>query len=281
MSEVTYNFSGETVLISGAARGVGRTMAVQFCNAGAQVIAIDRDAENLEKTSELTTGKIRTLAVDIRIESEVDELMSIIDREFSMLNVCINNAAVAPHEALLEYRPSLWDSVYNVNCRGTFLMTKAAAKLMIKYGVQGRIINFSSAAALKGGNGSAAYSSSRAATEAFGRVAAIELARHGILVNTVRPGLIDTQPKPLPPMMKKGLEIRIPKLPLRRAGLPNEVGNLVMFLASSQSSYITGSVITIDGGASVGNYVDDEVVDEDSRYFWLSSVGEKVSEPLS
>jgi NAD(P)-dependent dehydrogenase (short-subunit alcohol dehydrogenase family) len=271
MADVKFDFTGKIVLISGAARGVGREMAIQFCNAGAQVIAVDRDEENLEISSELTSGRIRTFTVDIRKEEEVEELMSVVSRDFKCLDICINNAAVAPHEALLDYRPSLWDSVYDVNCRGTFLMTKAAAKLMIDRAVQGRIINFSSAAALKGGNGSAAYSSSRAATEAFGRVAAIELARYGILVNTVRPGLIDTQPKPLPPMMKKGLEGRIPTLPLQRAGLPEEVGNLVMFLASSLSSYITGSVVTIDGGASVGNYVDSEVVDEDSRYFWLSS----------
>jgi NAD(P)-dependent dehydrogenase (short-subunit alcohol dehydrogenase family) len=183
----------------------------------------------------------------------------------------VNNAAVAPHEGLLEYRESLWETVYDVNCKGTFLMTQAAAALMIRSDVRGRIINFSSGAALKGGAGGAAYASSRAATEAFSRVAAIELAPHGILVNTVRPGLIDTQPKPLPVRMKQKLAARIPTLPLQRAGRAEEVAQVVLFLASPLSSYMTGSVVTVDGGSGVGSYSNEKIVDDDSRYFWFSA----------
>src|SRR5207253_5906061 len=139
-----------------------------------------------------------------------------------------NNAAVAPHTALLDERPEVWDRVYAVNCRGTFLMTHAAARAMIARGTgSGRIINFSSAASLRGGPGAAAYASSRAAVEAFTRVAAVELAPHGILVNAVSPGLIDTQPKPLPPDMAERLGQRIPTLPLARPGDAGEVARVV------------------------------------------------------
>jgi NAD(P)-dependent dehydrogenase (short-subunit alcohol dehydrogenase family) len=101
-------------------------------------------------------------------------------------------------------------------------------------------------------------------------VAAIELAPHNILVNTVSPGLIDTQPKPLPPDMAKALESRIPTMPLARAGLPEEVAHVVMFLASDASSYITGTVIHVDGGTSVGSRYSGSVVDDDPRYDWVT-----------
>ena len=139
-------------------------------------------------------------------------------KELCRLDICVNNAAVAPHASLLEERVEVWDTVYAVNCRGTFLMTQAAARVMIEQKRGGRIINFSSGVSKRGSAGAAAYASSRAATESFSRVAAIELAPYDILVNTVSPGLIDTQPKPLPPRMAESLKKRIPTLPLARPG---------------------------------------------------------------
>ena len=138
--------------------------------------------------------------------------------EFGKLSFCVNNAAVAPHTSLLEETVGVWDTVYAVNCRGTFLMTQRAARVMIDQGHGGRIINFSSGVSSRGSAGAAAYASSRAATESFTRVAAIELAPYEILVNCVSPGLIDTQPKPLSPAMAENLSRRIPALPLARPG---------------------------------------------------------------
>ena len=266
----SFDFTGKVVIMTGAARGIGRVMVKHFVNSGASVLAADRDAKGLAETcapyGEEAAAWVAAISTLEGSRAIVEEAAN----RFGGVDVCVNNAAVAPHTALLEERVEVWDRVYGVNCRGTFLMTQAVAKAMIKGGKGGRIINFSSAAAKRGSQGGAAYASSRAAVEAFTRVAAIELSPYGILVNTVSPGLIDTQPKPLPESMASSLKVRIPTLPLARPGEPYEVARVVLFLASDASSYINGAVIDIDGGSSVGSRPTKPVVDEDTRYFWVT-----------
>ncbi len=161
---------------------------------------------------------------DVSTDEGAASIVNAAVERFGKLDICVNNAAVAPHASIFDERSEVWDTVYSVNTRGTFLMTRAAAKAMIDAGNGGRIINFSSGVTTRGSAGAGAYASSRAATESFSRVAAIELAPHNILVNVVSPGLIDTQPKPLPPRMAEGLGKRIPNLPLARPGESEEVG---------------------------------------------------------
>jgi NAD(P)-dependent dehydrogenase (short-subunit alcohol dehydrogenase family) len=267
---ISFDFTGKIVIVTGAARGIGRAMVKNFVKTGAQVVAADRDQKGLNVTCENLGDSLSALVADISTEEGVKAIIDEAVNRYGGLDVCVNNAAVAPHTSLLEERVEVWDKVYAINCRGTFLMTQAAANAMIRIGKGGRIINFSSGAAKRGSPGGAAYASSRAAVEAFTRVAAIELAPHKILVNTVSPGLIDTQPKPLPRVMAERLKTRIPTLPLARPGEPQEVVNVVMFLASDASSYINGAVINVDGGSSVGTRYNKPVLDDDPRYFWVT-----------
>ncbi len=268
---VQYDFSGRVVIITGAARGVGRAMVHQFVAAGAKVIASDRDSDGLAETvASLSENQARAVVADIRDAEEAAKIVQSAFDAFGRLDVCVNNAAVAPHAALLDETVEVWDTVYAVNCRGTFLMTQAAGRAMRDQGEGGRIINFSSGVSNRGSAGAAAYASSRAATESFTRVAAIELAVHDILVTCVSPGLIDTQPKPLPPSMKQGLAKRVPTLPLARPGEPEEVGNLVMWLASDASSYAVGHIYAVDGAAGIGTRAGHDIVDEDIRYDWVT-----------
>jgi NAD(P)-dependent dehydrogenase (short-subunit alcohol dehydrogenase family) len=266
---MNYDLAGKVVIITGAARGVGRTMVGTFVAQGTNVLATDRDAAGLAETCAPFPGVV-SLVADVSTPEGAAKIVATAVERFGHLDVCVNNAAVAPHTALLEEKMEVWDTVYAVNCRGTFLMTQAAGKALIAGQRGGRIINFSSGASLRGGPGAAAYASSRAATESFTRVAAIELAPHNILVNTVSPGLIDTQPKPLPPAMEKSLQARIPTMPLARPGTPEEVAQVVMFLASDASSFVTGTVIHVDGGTSVGARFAGPVVDDDPRYDWVT-----------
>jgi NAD(P)-dependent dehydrogenase (short-subunit alcohol dehydrogenase family) len=245
-------------------------MVNKFVKSGALVIAADRDAKGLTQTCAPFRERVGAVVADISTVQGVNAIVDKAINKFKRVDICVNNAAVAPHTPLLEELVEVWDKVYAVNCRGTFLMTQAVAKAMIKKGEGGRIINFSSAAAKRGSPGGSAYASSRAAVESFTRVAAIELAPHNILVNTVSPGLIDTQPKPLPIKMAERLKNRIPTLPLARPGEPEEVVSVVLFLASDASSYINGAVISVDGGASIGSRYTNRVIDDDPRYFWVT-----------
>lgn len=267
---VSFNFKGRTVIITGAARGVGRALVKAFYDSGACVVAADRDEAGLLETCAPFIERVAAIVADISTSEGAKAIIEEAISRYGGLDVCVNNAAVAPHTALLEERVEVWDRVYAVNCRGTFLMTQEAARVMVDGGRGGRIINFSSGASRRGSPGGAAYASSRAAVESFSRVAAIELSPYNILVNTVSPGLIDTQPKPLPRVMAKNLAARIPTLPLARPGEPEEVVSVVMFLASEASSYINGAVISVDGGSSAGTHPSKPVVDEDPRYFWVT-----------
>jgi NAD(P)-dependent dehydrogenase (short-subunit alcohol dehydrogenase family) len=267
---VSYDFSAEVAVITGAARGVGRALVGAFVAAGCRVAAADRDEAGVRETCEPYGDAVRAVTADVSTEAGADAIVGTAVREFGSLSFCVNNAAVAPHASLLEETARVWDTVYAVNCRGTFLMTQRAARVMIEAARGGRIINFSSGVSSRGSAGAAAYASSRAATESFTRVAAIELAPHDILVNCVSPGLIDTQPKPLPPRMADSLGRRIPQLPLARPGEPEEVASVVLWLCSSGSSYVTGSICHVDGGTGVGSRAGAPVIDDDVRYDWVT-----------
>jgi NAD(P)-dependent dehydrogenase (short-subunit alcohol dehydrogenase family) len=267
---ISYDFSDSVAVVTGAARGVGRAVTRAFVASGARVVAADRDPDGLAETCRDVGDSVVPVVGDITSPADATRIAGTAPDHFGRLDFCVNNAAVAPHAALLDERVEVWDTVFAVNCRGTFLMTQAVARVLIEQAQGGRIVNFSSGVTTRGSAGAAAYASSRAATEAFTRVAAVELAVHDILVNCVSPGVIDTQPKPLPPSMAESLGRRIPALPLARPGEPDEVAQLVLWLCSPGSTYMAGAVVPIDGAGGLGSRAGHPIVDDDVRYDWVT-----------
>lgn len=270
MGTISYDFSDDVVIVTGAARGVARDLTHRLIAAGARVVAADQDKLGLTETcAGIDPAAIAHVVGDVSDEVVVERIVQTAADRFGKLNACVNMAAVAPHATILDMSAELWDKMYACNARSTFLMTRAAAKLMIDRGQGGRIINFSSGVAGRGWPGSCAYASSRAATESFTRVAAIEFAPHNILVNCISPGLLSTQPQPLPPKMAAVFEPYVAQLPLRRMGEPREISEVVMFLASESASFVTGATWSVDGAAMIGSYFDGHVMDDDPRSDWV------------
>ena len=155
MGQVSYDLNGKVAIVTGAARGVGRAIVGRFIEAGAKVLATDREPDGLAETVSAHAGADAPVGVtaDISTLDGVDAIVSGAVDAFGRLDICVNNAAVAPHASLMEERVEVWDTVYGVNCRGTFLMTQAAGKVMIRQGDGGRIINFSSGVSRRGSAG--------------------------------------------------------------------------------------------------------------------------------
>src|SRR5882757_3178936 len=147
---VVYDFSGRVAVVTGAARGVGRAIVGSLVEAGAKVVAADRDADGLAETARPYGDSVVTVTADIRTPSGALDIVSTAPDRFGRLDFCVNNAAVAPHASLLDERVEVWDTVYAVNCRGTFLMTQAAARILVAQRDGGRIVNFSSGVSSRG-----------------------------------------------------------------------------------------------------------------------------------
>ncbi len=241
-----------TAIITGAGSGIGRATALLFAQEGARVVVVDVAADAAASVAEEINAR-EGRAVGIRADvSKADEVQAMVEQSlthFGRIDILINNAGVIRDNMSWKMSDQDWDKVLDVNLKGTFLCSRAVIPPMRAQGY-GKIVNTSSIGAL-GNAGQANYSAAKAGVMALTKTLSLELARSGVNVNCVAPGSIDTPIlKGMPPGMveKKVLE----RVPLRRIGLPEDVAKLHLFLASDDSSYITGQVIFIDGGVSVG-----------------------------
>lgn len=238
-------------LITGGGSGIGEATALLFSQEGAQVAICDVNEENARRVASTIMdkgGKSRPYLADVSHKAQVDELVSSVLKDFGRLDILINNAGINRDAILKRMTEEQWDLVLNVNLKGSFLCAKAASAPMMEQRY-GRINNTSSIGAL-GNVGQANYSASKAGIIGLTKTLALELARFGINVNCVAPGptvtpMISALPKDIAERFKEGV-------PLKRFAEPREIANVHLFLASDESSYITGQVIFVDGGVSVG-----------------------------
>lgn len=237
------------VLVTGASRGIGRAIAVSAAEAGATVIVNYRRSEVeagvLVEELRARGLKVEGFKADVSSEAEVQSMFRFIRERFARLDVLVNNAGVMSSSLLPMTSAEELDRVIATNCRGAFLCLRAAAKMMARQ-KNGRIINLTSIVGTKGARGQVAYSASKAFVVGMTLSAAKELGEIGIRVNAIAPGLIDTD-------MTKDLkaevrEARVADTPLGRAGRPEEVAAVALFLMSDESGYVNGQVIGVDGG---------------------------------
>jgi 3-oxoacyl-[acyl-carrier protein] reductase len=250
-SRITTNLSGRTALVTGAAQGLGRVIAQSLAAAGAKVACIDINADSLAETvSSIRSagGTAEPIACDVTNSSRVNEVVDEVVGKWGALNILVNNAGITRDNVIVRMKDEQWDAVININLRGTFLFTRAAARPMMK-NRQGRIINIASVSGLMGNPGQANYSASKAGVIGLTRTIACELASRNITVNAVAPGFIATDMTAA--LGEEILQEVRKRIPLGRLGEPQDVADAVLFLASDAASFITGHVLTVDGGLTV------------------------------
>lgn len=249
---------GRTALVTGAAKGIGKAVAIRLAEEGARVVLIDLDAPTLDEAVELIAaagGEALAVVADATDEAAVEQAMAAATGRFGEVDILVNNVGGGKAGRIWELSVEDWDAVMRLNLRSMFLFTRAAVRPMIERRY-GRIICLSSGA--REGTvwnsyyrGACAYSTAKAGVHGFIRDMAIELAEHGINVNAVAPGPIDTELAGpyLRRMDEEGMALSPTKMtPLGRLGTPREVADAVLFLASDEASYITGITLDVLGG---------------------------------
>lgn len=243
------DLSGKVAIITGAARGQGAAEARLFAELGARVVLTDLLAEEGERVAESIGAAARFVRHDVGNEIDWRTVVDTAMHEFGRVDALVNNAAVCKVVPLAEQDTAGFEQMLRVNLIGAFLGMQAVTEPMKAAG-GGSIVNISSQAGVQGLAGYTAYGASKWGLRGMSKVAAIELGPLGIRVNTVYPGMIDT-PMIAHLAVERGLGGH-PGAPLTRVGTPEEVADVVAFLASDASSYITGADLTVDGGASAG-----------------------------
>jgi 3-oxoacyl-[acyl-carrier protein] reductase len=242
------SLDGRVAIVTGGTRGIGGAVAAWLAEHGASVMISGRDADRLQsalKAMEGLTGRVVGLAADAARREDADRLVDAARQEFGRLDLVVNNAGITRDTLLIRMKDDDWDQVMDVNLRGAFLMTRAAAKTMMRQR-SGRIINIASTAGAMGNAGQVNYSAAKAGLIGLTKACARELAHWSILVNAVAPGLIDTDMSAgIPDAARQAL---LAQIPLARIGTAREVAEVVGFLAGDGASYVTGQVFHVNGG---------------------------------
>jgi 2-deoxy-D-gluconate 3-dehydrogenase len=247
------DLTGMTALVTGASRGIGRAVALALAEAGAAVACCARSVDQVEATAAAITragGRAQAFQVDVTRRDEVDATVGAAGRALGPLDVLVNNAGVILEKRSVEVTDEEWERVLATNLTSMFRMARAVAPGMIERG-RGKIVNIGSMYGRIGVPRYAAYCASKAAVEALTRSLAAEWARHGIQVNCLAPGYVDTDITREAMADVKTRALFLSKVPARRIGDPEEVGPLAVYLASSASDFMTGQTLRLDGGQTI------------------------------
>ncbi|RJQ50673.1 MAG: 3-oxoacyl-[acyl-carrier-protein] reductase [Nitrospiraceae bacterium] len=239
---------GKKALITGAAQGIGKAIALAMAKEGADIGIADVNVESAEKTAlEIRGLGVKGVAIklDVSKQEDVSRAFESVTKEFGALDILVNNAGITRDTVLLRMKEEDWDAVLNINLKGSFLCSKEAVKIMAKQR-SGKIISISSVVAFMGNPGQINYSASKAGLIGLTKTIAKEYAGRGIRANAVAPGFIQTA---MTDVLSDAVREEMKKaIPLGQFGASEDVANAVLFLASKESDYITGQVIHVNGG---------------------------------
>lgn len=246
------NLKNKVAVITGAAQGIGRAIATTLAQQGANVVVADIQLEKAETTAKeimAETGqKVIAVHVDVVDSASVKAMIDRTIDEFERIDILVNNAGTTRDSLIMRMKEADWDLVLNINLKGTFICSKAAVRPMMKQHY-GRIVNITSVSGLIGQVGQTNYSSSKAGIIGFTKALAREVGSRKITVNAIAPGLVETALTiDLPQELK---DMFIEMTPLGRYGEPEDIANAVAFLVSDEASYITGQVLSVDGGMAM------------------------------
>lgn len=240
---------GKVALVTGASRGIGREIALEFAREGADVAVnyagSEEKAREVAEEIKAMGRKALLVQCDVSDSQAVQDMIKSVVDYFGGLDILVNNAGITRDNLILRMKEEEWDAVINTNLKGVFLCTKAAARAMMKKR-SGRIINISSIVGITGNPGQANYVAAKSGVIGLTKTTAKEFASRGITVNAIAPGFISTDmTEDLPEEVKEAM---IKQVPLARIGEPKEIARVALFLASSDSSYMTGQILRVDGG---------------------------------
>lgn len=242
-------------LITGAANGIGRGIANVFAQAGCKLSLLDTNTASLEQAADelrASGAELETFTCDVRSQKQVQQAVDATVARFGRLDVAVSNAGVYPNTAVVDMDETEWDLVIETNLKGSFLVSRAVARQMLRQGDGGKLCLIASGAYQSARLGASAYCASKAGLVMFARTLALELAEQRINVNVVSPGWIQVGNRPgVSDTYKQAL---LQTIPWGRPGTPEEIGLSVYFVCSPQAEFVTGSVISVDGGSSAGRF---------------------------
>ena len=246
--------NGKVAIVTGAARGIGRAIALRFGQEGASVAIVDlREDEGHEtvRLIEAAGSQAMFVRTDVSDQDQVQAMVDTVVKQWGTIHILVNNAGICPFEDFLEMSQALWDQVLDVNLKGYFLCSQAVAKVMVEQGVKGRIIAVSSISSEFGGSSQAHYCASKAGINLLVKSMAISLGPYGITCNAVLPGTVETDINREALADPAVRDYWSKRAPLGRLGQPDDVAGPVLFFASDDSDWCTGSMLVVDGGTSV------------------------------